>query len=215
MPISSDGLMRRLRITHLAASLATALALVFVLTRPLGSPEPAPVLELGDGEERLKSEAAESGLATGQRAPGFAGEDLGLVGLDAPASLDEYRGRALWVVFWATYCEPCKEEEPDLVAMFEAHEADGLVIVAINVGEPLEDVRDYAVARRLPYPIAIDADAQAQAAYGAIGTPTHYFVDADGIIRDRAFGRLTRAEMERRVASIHASDHAPGASAEP
>lgn len=183
--------------------------------RPLGSPEPAPVLELGDSEERLKSEAADSGLATGQQAPGFAGEDLSLAGLDAPVSLEDYRGTAVWVVFWATYCEPCQEEEPDLKAMFEAHEDDGLMIVAIDVGEPIEDVRDYAESHRLPYPVAIDVEGTALAAYGAIGTPTHYFIDPDGVIRDRAFGRLTRAEMERRLASIHPTEHALGARAAP
>lgn len=213
MPTDRYRMLRRLRVAHLAVSLAVALVLAFVLTRPLGSPEAAPVFELGDTEEQLRQEAADSGLAPGERAPGFSGERLGLTGVDAPLALEDYRGRAVWVVFWATYCEPCKEEEPDLVEMFEAHEADGLVIVAIDVGEPIEDVRDYTASHRLPYPIAIDADGTAQAAFGAIGTPTHYFVDPGGVIRDRAFGRLTRSEMERRVASIHPSDHALGASA--
>lgn len=212
--LSNDQRLRRLRIAYLAVCVVVALVLVFVITRPLGAPQPAPAFVLGSGEEQLKRDAAVTGPSTGQRAPGFGGEDLGLTGLDAPLALEEYRGRAVWVVFWATYCEPCKEEEPDLVAMFDAHEADGLVIVAIDVGEPIDEVRDYAVSRRLPYPIAIDVDGKAQAAYGAIGTPTHYFVDPDGVIRDRAFGRLTRSEMERRVALIHASDHALGASAE-
>lgn len=212
--MSADTRLRRLRIVYLSACVVIALVLAFIITRPLGAPQPAPAFVLGSGEEQLKREAAVTGLATGQRAPGFDGEDLGLTGLDASLSLEDYRGRAVWVVFWATYCEPCNEEEPDLVAISEAHEADGLVIVAIDVGEPIEEVRDYAASHRLPYLIAIDVDGTAQAAYGAIGTPTHYFVDPDGVIRDRAFGRLTRSEMERRVASIHASDHALGASAE-
>lgn len=212
---SRDRLIRRFRVAHLVVSLATALVFVFVLTRPLGSPEPAPVLELGAGEERLKSEAADAGLAMGRRAPGFVGEDLSLAGLDAPVSLEDYRGQAVWVVFWATYCEPCKEEEPDLLALFEAHEADGLAIVAIDVGEPIEDVRNYSESHRLSYSVAIDVEGKALAAYGAIGTPTHYFIDPDGVIRDRAFGRLTRAEMERRVASIHPTEHALGARAAP
>ena len=106
-------------------------------------------------------------------------------------------------MFWATYCEPCKQEERDLVAAFEAHQSDGLVIVAIDVGEPLDEVRDYVRSHHLPYPIAIDLDGRAWAAYGAIGTPTHYFVDINGVVQDRAFGRLTRAEMERHLRSIH------------
>lgn len=193
--------LRKLRIAHLSVSLATALLLTFVLTRPLGTTPQTPVLELG--EERLKQEAARSGLGMGQRAPGFDGEDLALVGLDGrPLSLGQYRGRPVWVVFWATYCEPCKQEEPDLVAAFEVHQSNGLVIVAIDVGEPPGEVRDYVRSHRLPYPIAIDVDGRAREAYGAIGTPTHYFVDVNGVVRDRAFGRLTRAEMERHLGFI-------------
>jgi thiol-disulfide isomerase/thioredoxin len=190
-----------------------ALVLAFIImTRPLGAPEAAPAFVPGTGEEQLKRDAAEAGLATGRSAPGLATDDqLGLVSLDARVSLGAYRGRPVWVVFWATYCEPCKEEEPDLVAMSEAHAGDGLVVLAVNVGEPLDEVRDYARSRNLRYPIVVDAEGKAQAAYGTIGTPTHFFVDADGMIRDRAFGRLARAEMERRVASIHRSDHEVGA----
>ncbi len=106
------------------------------------------------------------------------------------------------MVFWATYCEPCKQEEPDLVAAFKAHEGDGLVILAVDVGEPLAEVRDYVRSHRLPYTIASDVGGRAPDAYGAMGTPTHYFVDVNGIVRDRAFGRLTRAEMERHLGSI-------------
>lgn len=193
--------LRKLRIAHLWVSLATALLLIVILTRPLGTTPQTPVLELS--EERLKQEAARSGLGMGQRAPGFDGEDLALVGLDArPLSLGQFRGQSVWIVFWATYCEPCKQEEPDLVAAFEAHQSDGLVIVAIDVGEPLDEVRAYVRSHRLPYPIAIDVAGRARDAYGAIGTPTHYFIDVNGVVRDRAFGRLTRAEMERHLGSI-------------
>jgi cytochrome c biogenesis protein CcmG/thiol:disulfide interchange protein DsbE len=189
-----------------------ALVLAFIMTRPLGAPEAAPAFVPGTGEEQLKRDAAEAGLATGRSGPGLATDDqLGLVSLDARVSLGAYRGRAVWVVFWATYCEACKEEEPDLIAMSEAHAGDGLVVLGVNVGEPVDEVRDYVRSHNLRYPIVIDTDGRAQAAYGTIGTPTHYFVDANGTIRDRAFGRLTRAEMELRVESIHRSSHQVGA----
>lgn len=200
-PTSDSRRLRKLRIAHLSVSLATALLLALILTRPLGTTPQSPMIELG--AERLKQEAARSGLGMGQQAPGFDGEDLALVGLDGRSlSLGQYRGRPVWVVFWATYCEPCKREEPDLVATFEAHADEGLVIMAVDVGEPMDEVRAYVRTHRLPYPIGIDVEGRARDAYGAIGTPTHYFVDVDGVVQDRAFGRLTRAEMERHLRSI-------------
>lgn len=63
-------------------------------------------------------------------------------------------------------------------------------------------MREYAADRRLPWRVLIDVDGSVVAVYGAIGTPTHYFIDRQGIIRFRAFGALTRDEMETHLAAI-------------
>lgn len=195
-----------LRVAHLAISLLTAVLFLIVLTRPLGDSSPQPTV-FEPSEESLQQEAARSGLPTGDLAPGLANSaGLGLVDADGrPFSLAQYRGRAVWIVIWATYCEACKLEEPDLIATYRAHAADGLVVVAVDLGEPPEDVRTYVRTHRLPYPVAIDQKGAARRAYGAIGTPTHFFVGRDGAIRERAFGRMTRDEMAARVSSIHDS----------
>lgn len=108
----------------------------------------------------------------------------------------------MWIVFWATDCNACQEEEPDLRRAYEADRDNGLVVLAIDAGEPAEDVRRYVDARRLPWRIALDPELQALDAYGAIGTPTHYFIGRDGRIASRAFGRLELVEMEADLAQI-------------
>lgn len=189
---------------YLLAAILTVGFLLVVLTRPLGSPADPPLLILG--EEQLQAEAARVGLAEGRRAPGFAAEgggSLGLSGLDGrPLDLAELAGRPVWIVFWATYCHACQEEEPDLRRAYAAHRSEGLVVLAIDAGEPVEDVRRYVEERSLPWRIALDPDLAAFDAYGAIGTPTHYFVDREGRIASRAFGRLRPHEMEVHLARI-------------
>ena len=192
-----------------AAMLALSF-LLFLLTRPIGSPAPAPLLILG--EEQLQAEAARAGLAEGRTAPGFGPEDgtsLRLTDLDGrQVDLGDLSGRPVWIVFWATYCHACREEEPDLRRAY-ARYRDDLVVLAIDTGEPAEDVRRYVEERRLPWRIALDPELKAFNAYGAMGTPTHYFIDRAGRIASRAFGRLEFDEMEGHVAKILAPGVVP------
>ncbi len=104
-----------------------------------------------------------------------------------------------------TYCHACQEEEPDLRRAFAAHRDDGLVVLAIDAGEAPQDVRRYVEERRLPWRIGLDPRLSAYDAYGAIGTPTHYFIGRDGRIAARAFGRLEPDEMEAHLAQILAA----------
>ena len=190
---------------NLVAAVVTVALVVFLLTRPIGSgADPAPLLILG--EEQLQEEAAQVGLDAGRVAPGFEvgeGSSLGLTDVDGRRlDLADLSGRPVWIVFWATYCHACREEEPDLRRAYAAHRAEDLVVVAIDAGEPAEDVRRYVAERRLPWRIALDPERRALDAYGAIGTPTHYFIDRQGRIVSRAFGRLELDEMEAHLAGI-------------
>ena len=184
---------------------ATLGGLLWVVNQPLG-----PSTDDGltfDGEALLKEEAARRGVAEGRLAPGFAAgtddESLELSTLAGDTvGLNSFRGQPVWVVFWATYCHACQLEEPDMRRAFEAFKADGLTLLAIDVGEEADTVRDYAADRDLPWTILIDESGAAVDAFGAIGTPSHYFIAADGTIQSRAFGRLRYAEMAERLASL-------------
>ncbi len=189
---------------NLMAALLSAGFVLLALTRPLGAPGEPRLLILA--EDHLREEAAQVGLREGRLAPGFgadAGASLSLTDLDGrPMDLAELSGQPVWIVFWATYCHACQEEEPDLRRAHDAHRDDGLVVLAIDAGEAADDVRRYVEERRLPWRIALDASLQAYDAFGAIGTPTHYFIGRDGRIASRAFGRLSRSEMEDHLARI-------------
>ncbi|MBI2778109.1 MAG: TlpA family protein disulfide reductase [Chloroflexi bacterium] len=208
---------RRLTIFLVANGVLLAIlvgGLLWMLNQPL-----RPSTEYGQtfsGDALLKDEAARRGLPVGQGAPGFsvaAGDKLELVALNGDrVSLSDYLGRPVWIVFWATYCHACQLEEPDLRRAFDAYRAEGLALVAIDIGEDAATVRRYAGDRGLPWTILLDASGTAVDRFGAIGTPSHYFIGADGRIQSRAFGRLRYAEMDARLrALLGPASSAPGA----
>jgi peroxiredoxin len=151
--------------------------------------------------------SAVEGVGIGQAAPDF--EDAGndqkplLVDLDGnPIRLGDFAGKPLWIVFWATWCIPCQQEAPDIRASYHAHRGDDLVVLAIDVQEPAAAVREYARDHDLDYAIGLDTTGAVKDLYGAWGLPSHYFVDGNGVIRDRYFGQLTRELMELHLRSI-------------
>jgi cytochrome c biogenesis protein CcmG, thiol:disulfide interchange protein DsbE len=183
---------------------AALAGLLWVLSWPLG-PSTDGGLTL-DGEALLREEAERQAVAEGQPAPGFSAvsdEQLQLTTLGGdPVTLRDFGGRPLWVVFWATYCHACQLEEPDMRRAFEVFRSQGLTLLAIDVGEDTDVVGRYVEQRDLPWTVLIDDSGVAVDAFGAIGTPSHYFIGADGSIQSRAFGRLRYAEMEARLTRL-------------
>jgi len=181
---------------------------LFIATRPLGS-DTATTIQPGvlPGASFYRISAETQGLQIGQRAPDFVGkngdQDVRLTDLDGrEIRLADFAGRPVWVVFWATWCPPCQQETPDIRAVYEANEADGLVVVAVDVQEDVDTVRRYTQTYGLGYRIGLDTYAAIMRTYGVFGLPTHYFIDRSGVIRDRYFGPLKRDQMEQRVALI-------------
>ena len=189
----------------LGTGLAVAAAgLAWVLTRPLGG---GPWVPLTTGPNFYPIGQERPGLLVGQRAPDFIGSAGGvpvvLTDLDGnPIHLADFAGHPVWIVFWATWCVPCQQEIPDLRAEHELHAPDGLVIVAINRAEAADVVRAYAEAHGLEYLIGLDRTAAVMDTYAGWGLPTHYFVDADGIIRARFLGPMSRQQMDAHLATI-------------
>lgn len=188
----------------LGGAVLSVAAVLFVATMPLAR-DSTPDVQTGGGFYQLS--ARTQGLEVGQLAPDFVGtngeQEVRLTGLDGrEVRIADFRGRPLWVFFWATWCPPCQQETPDVRDAFEAHRDEGLLVLAIDIQEPVEVVSDYVELYDLRYTIGIDTDGTIMATYGVFGLPTHYFIDRDGLIRDRYFGPLSREAMEERIRLI-------------
>lgn len=95
--------------------------------------------------------------------------------------LSEFRGKAVMVNFWATWCAPCRAEIP-LFVNAASKNADRLVILGVDSQEPAAQVQQFAQSMRMNYPIVIDTDGKASAVYRVKALPTTFFVNAEGIV---------------------------------
>ena len=146
----------------------------------------------------LTGQAAGPAPKVGMPAP-----DFRLIGLDGtPIQLSELRGHPVWLTFWATWCPPCRAENPDIQAVYTEKKDSGLVVLAVNIGEEPGTVRGYADRTGLNFSIVLDAATEVASMYRSSGIPTHFFIDADGVVRDWRIGTMSRKAMDAKVASI-------------
>lgn len=97
-----------------------------------------------------------------------------------PWRLAERRGRVVALNFWASWCQPCREEMPSLELMAQRHEADGLEVVALNFKEGGGTIRRFLEATPLGLPVLRDADGLAARAFGVRIFPSTVFIGRDG-----------------------------------
>lgn len=139
--------------------------------------------------------------AVGKSAP-----DFQLASLDGQTmALSDFRGRPVLINFWASWCGPCRYEMPFLQRLHEDKEwADkGLVILAIDIGEDPETVREFVANYRLSFTVLLDTEQEVALAYNVRGIPTTFLIDEDGIIRDIKMGAFaSKAEIEGRLSKI-------------
>ena len=142
-------------------------ALLPSLTEPLAQTQPA--------------------VEPGRYAPDFALTDLN----GETVRLSDWRGQVVLLNFWASWCVPCRQEMPLLQATHEAYAGDGLVVLAVNMGEERRRVEGFAADLAVTFPVLADEETTVGTLYRVRGAPTTYFIDREGVIRQRCVGPLT------------------------
>lgn len=127
-------------------------------------------------------------LAIGAPAPDYGGRTL----QGEPLALSDLRGKVVLLNVWATWCEPCLEEMPDLKAMHERLQARGFTVLGVSI----DAARDAGVVRTtvadwaLPFPVIHDARNAISGPYRVAGYPTSFLLDRSGALRWRKDGLL-------------------------
>jgi len=112
-------------------------------------------------------------------------------------NLSEYRGKVVFVNFWATWCPPCRAEIPHFVELVEEYK-DDFIVLGISVDRPndIPKVPGFVESYNINYPV-LYADQQISA-YGNISSiPTTFVVDKEGLIKGKIIGARSKAEFER------------------
>jgi peroxiredoxin len=114
--------------------------------------------------------------------------------------LADYRGRAVLVNFWATWCEPCREEMPSMERLRGALQGKPFVVLAVNVGEGPRAARAFGEKMGLGFPLLLDPDGKTTRAWKARVLPASFVVGPDGRIRYSYFGAIDWASDDVRRA---------------
>ncbi len=123
--------------------------------------------------------------------------DLTLTDLEGRAvSLADYRGQVVLVNNWATWCPPCRAEMPILEAYYQTHQAKGFVVLAIEAGDPKEEVLAFVRQVGLSFPVLLDPEGRSLAAFGNMALPNSYVVDRQGNLRLAWTGPVDQRSLE-------------------
>ena len=144
-----------------------AVAIVALLAYGVGSREP--------------DTGIETALASGERP---AAPQVTLPTLDGggESSLGDYRGEVVVLNYWASWCEPCREESPLLERFHQRIEPRGGTVVGVDVNDVTADAQEFIREFDLTYPMLRDADGETQAAFGVVAYPETIVLDRRGRI---------------------------------
>ncbi len=164
-----------------------------VTVRPF--PTPLPALNENPPEGRGGA------VKVGDPAPGFSLKTLA----GGTASLQDYRGKVVWINFWATWCPPCKDEMPAMQTLYERYRDQGLVILGIDytIADPVEDVRNFLDQVKVTYPILLDENGKVNdQVYAVPGLPESVVVDRQGVVQQVEVGGFDLGAMEQVIQGL-------------
>ncbi len=135
------------------------------------------------------------GLKIGTEAPDFT-----LKTLDGKeVSLSDYRGKKVLLNFWATWCDPCKAEMPEMQKYYDEHKSENIEILAVNI-DPLNNVKGFVKEYGLTFPILLDPiktnGDTVNEIYQTLVIPTTYIVDENGTIEAKYTSTMTLDVIE-------------------
>ena len=124
-----------------------------------------------------------------QRWTGGPTPSLALPDLDGRShSLQDYRGKVVLVNFWATWCEPCRNEMPSMNKLRASLADRPFVVLAVNLAEPASRIRRFMEQVPLDFPVLLDRDSAVSKAWRARILPVSFVIGPDGRIRYSSIG---------------------------
>jgi len=115
--------------------------------------------------------------------------DFSVVSMDGQeVNLKDFKGKVIFLNFWATWCGPCKMEVKDIDNMYKKLKKKDFVVLAVDVQEDVKKIKSFMKKNDLSFPVYLDKDGRISYQYGVRGIPTTYIIGTDWKIVGRAVG---------------------------
>ena len=125
-------------------------------------------------------------LVVGMTAPNFSLPDL----QGKTQRLTDYRGKVVFLNFWATWCKPCKEEMPSMQVLWDNLKNQDFMMLAVSMDRvtTTKDIPSFVESLKLSFPILTDSWGQTDKPYKLMGVPETYIIDQNGVLREKVIG---------------------------
>jgi cytochrome c biogenesis protein CcmG, thiol:disulfide interchange protein DsbE len=135
----------------------------------------------------------------GDVAPDFETQDV----FGNPVRLSDFAGDPVWLMFWGSWCPPCRAEFPDIQAAYEQVAPKGVRMLGVSLRESALEAGAYAGRNGATFLVLSDPDeSDTGAAYPIFNFPTHIFIDEQGIIRSIVLEDMSTEQALREVGRI-------------
>ncbi|MFD1177900.1 TlpA family protein disulfide reductase [Paenibacillus puldeungensis] len=143
----------------------------------------------------------EVGIQKGKLAPDFILTNL----KGEPVKLSDYKGKKVLINFWATWCPPCQAEMPHMQKIYANYESKDVVVLGVNLSfteKGSDSVQAFVDEQGISFPIVLDKEGNVAELYQVSAYPTTYFVDGNGVIRERLQGAISYDRMKAAVKNL-------------
>lgn len=117
-------------------------------------------------------------------------------------SLSDLRGKKVFLNFWATWCPPCRNELPEIEKLYQETKNSDLVVVAVEIGEPLSTVKPFIDQNKYNFKVLLDSDQNVATEYGISAIPTSFFIDKKGSIVSKNTGAMNIDQMKEYIKTL-------------
>ncbi len=149
------------------------------------------------GREDLDYETLYFSLGIQRIDPPQKTEDFTLRTLEGErVSLKDYRGKVIFLNFWATWCGPCRMEMPSMEKLWQDFKEENFLILAVNIQEESKLVSSFMKEMNLSFPVLLDEKGSVARSYGIRGIPTTFFLNSEGETIGTAVGERDWASEE-------------------
>jgi len=153
------------------------------------------------GIQKARHNTSSSSIGGVNKLQGQPAPDFSLASLDGKTvKLSDFRGKAVLLNFWATWCEPCKIEMPWFVELQKKYGPQGLQVIGVAMDDASpKEIGDFAQKLSVNYPVLIGKEAVGDQYGGIPYLPSTFYISRDGKVVERVFGLVSRSEIEGNI----------------